>query len=281
MKTEYQLYMEFMVQTDYGRRINEFSIPSFLSKSVNFIKSISEQLSLKLTDLMKLFANKSIFQFFQRIKWNLDYLFKIIKDGHKAYTQIISAISEYISKTKVGKWTEDKLKDLDKWLQNHPKTRKIGGIVVAGLLIYIWFNMSFTGDLKYDFNLTDVYAALSGKFTLATLFGGAGGTQLLMLFATGLIGLSFPWPGPTSVKFLYAMIKSFADWAKLKLQKENKNKMNINESTFVFHYGQGTNRFVHQLKAFRLKDALKQFIDMYNIPKSDWGKIVVNKSRMF
>lgn len=273
--------MEFITQIDYGNRLDEFSIPAFLSKSINFIKSISEKLSLKLTDLMKLFANKAIFQFFQKIKWNLDYLFKIIKDGHKAYTQIISAISEYVSKTKVGKWGGDKLKDLDKWLQNHPKTRRVGGIVIAGLLIYIWFNMTFIGDSKYDFNLTDVYAALNGKFTLSTLFAGTDGTKLLMLFATGLIGLSFPWPGPTSVKFLYAMIKSFADWAKLKLQKENKNKMNMSESTFVFHYGQGRDKFAHELRAFRLKDALKKFIEMYKIPKSEWDKIVVKKRSMF
>jgi hypothetical protein len=170
---------------------------------------------------MKLFANKSVFQFFQKIKWNLDYLFKIIKDGHRAYTQVLSAISEYVAKTKVGRWTEDKLKDLDKWLQNHPKLKRIGGIVVAGLLIYIWFNMTFIGDAKYDFNLTDVYAALSGKFSLANLFAGTSGTQLLLLFATGVIGISFPWPGPASVKFIYAMIKSLADWAKVKLQKEH------------------------------------------------------------
>jgi hypothetical protein len=218
---EYQLYMEYMGKTEWGTRIDEFSIPSFLSKSVNFIKELVSKLSLKLTDVMKLFANKSIFQFFQKIKWNMDYLFKIIKDGHRAYTQIIAAISEYVSKTKVGRWTEDKLKDLDMWLQNHPKLKRIGGVVVAGLLIYIWFNMTFIGDAQYDFNLTDVYAALSGKFSLSTLFAGQSGTQLLLLFATGVIGISFPWPGPASVKFLYAMIKSLADWAKLKLQKEH------------------------------------------------------------
>lgn len=368
MNTEYQLYMEFVRRSDYGRRIDEFSVPSFLSKSVNFIKNIAEQLSLKLTDVMKLFANKSVFQFFQKIRWNLDYLFKLIKDGHKAYTQLLSAISEYVSKTKVGKWTEDKLKDLDKWLQNHPKTKKIGGIVVAGLLIYIWFNMTFVGDVKYDFDLTDVYSALSGKYTLSTLFAGTSGTKLLMLFATGMIGLSFPWPGPTSVKFIYAMIKSLADWAKTKLQKEGKlksvntSKVNeslsyylanakerlkephtitdiqfnttrrgdryiqinykykyvpgkmvdpngqfvsifydnendlkrisrelklklkesvVNESTFILHYGQGRNRFAHELKAFTLKDALKKFIDMYKIPKEEWDKIVVRKNKWF
>jgi hypothetical protein len=248
VNSEYQLYIEYMEMTEWGTRIDEFSIPSFLSKSVNFIKDLASKLSLKLTDVMKLFANKSVFQFFQKIKWNLDYLFKIIKDGHRAYTQIISAISEYVSKTKVGRWTEDKLKDLDKWLQNHPKLKRIGGIVVAGLLIYIWFNMTFIGDAQYDFNLTDVYAALSGKFSLSTLFAGQSGTQLLLLFVTGVIGISFPWPGPASVKFLYAMIKSLADWAKLKLQKEHIYK-NMKKTTM---------KLTELLTEWRAEDVLKQ-----------------------
>jgi hypothetical protein len=248
---EYKLYMEYMERTEWGIRIDEFSVPSFLSKSVNFIKDLASKLSLKLTDVMKLFANRSVFQFFQKIKWNLDYLFKIIKDGHRAYTQVLSAISEYVAKTKVGRWTEDKLKDLDKWLQNHPKLKRIGGIVVAGLLIYIWFNMTFIGDAKYDFNLTDVYAALSGKFSLANLFAGTSGTQLLLLFATGVIGISFPWPGPASVKFIYAMIKSLADWAKVKLQKENtyiyKGNTNMKLQNII---SESKGIFKHRIKVF-------------------------------
>jgi hypothetical protein len=62
---------------------------------------------------------------------------------------------------------------------------------------------------------------------------------------------------------------------------DTSNKMNISESTFVFHYGQGRDKFAHELKSFNLKSALKTFIDMYKIPKSEWDKIVVKKSRMF
>lgn len=213
--------MEYMHQSNWMQRVDEFSMPKFLSKSIGFIKDIATKTSLKLSDVLKVFANKKVFEFFQKVKWSLDYLFKLIKDGHAVYKNIISAIAEYVAKSKVGKWTEDTLKGLDNWLQNHPKTKRIGGVVVAGLLIYIWFNMTFIGDERYDFDLTDVFAALSGKFTLSTLFAGTSGTQLLMLFATGVIGLSFPWPGPTSVKFLYAMIKSFANWTKIKLHKES------------------------------------------------------------
>jgi hypothetical protein len=66
--------------------------------------------------------------------------------------------------------------------------------------------MSFTGDFNYDFNFSDILAAVNGKYSLTALFAGTEGTRMLLLFATGIIGLSFPWPGPTHVKFVAALI---------------------------------------------------------------------------
>jgi len=60
-----------------------------------------------------------------------------------------------------------------------------------------------------------------------------------------------------------------------RVAEENK----LQEATFVFHYDDGKGRFAHQLKAMRLKDAMKTFIDMYKIPKSEWDKILVHKTK--
>lgn len=68
-------------------------------------------------------------------------------------------------------------------------------------------------------------------------------------------------------------------WFKTDTSKVNDSV--VNESTFVLHYGEGRNRFAHELKAFTLKDALKRFIDMYKIPKEEWDKIVVRKNKWF
>jgi predicted DNA-binding protein YlxM (UPF0122 family) len=65
------------------------------------------------------------------------------------------------------------------------------------------------------------------------------------------------------------------------IRQEIRNQQSMNEATYVMHYGQGQNRFVHQLKAFSLKNALEQFIDMYKIPKDKWKDISVRKSGMF
>jgi hypothetical protein len=218
---EYIQFKALMKEVVDNGMLNEFSIPSFLSKQYNFVKNLASQISVSIKDLAKLFMNKTVFNFFSKIKWSFEYIFDLAKKGLGIYRQVLDAISEYVAKTKVGKWTETALIDLDKFLKNHPKIKRIAGVGVAALLIFIWLNMTFTGDFKYDFNLVDVIAALAGKFTLAELFAGKDGMKLLLLFTTGVIGLSFPWPGPTSVKFLTAMVKSISDWAKVRLKKES------------------------------------------------------------
>jgi len=218
---EYICFKSIMKEVIEGGIINEFSIPSFLSKQYDFVKDLASNISINIKDLAKLFMNRSVFNFFSKIKWSFEFVFDLAKKGLKIYREVLDAIGEYVAKTKVGKWTEDTLNDLDNFLKTHPKIKRIAGIGVAALLIYIWFNMTFTGDFEYDFNLVDVLAALGGKFSLSQIFAGKDGMKLLLLFATGVIGLTFPWPGPTSVKFITAVVQSIAMWAKMRLTKES------------------------------------------------------------
>lgn len=200
--------------------ITEILIPGPIKKIWGFIKQLTDIVSVKLKDLIKLFMNKIVFKFFAKIKFSMKYLFKIVKLGFTAYKQVIKAISEYIANTKVGKWTEEKLKDLDAFLAKHPRTKRIAGIAVAGILIYIWLNMTFTGNADYDFDMGDMIMALGGGFTLSKLFAGPEGMALLTLFATGMLGLSFPWPGPQHIQFVSAVLYGSAKLVGQKLTKK-------------------------------------------------------------
>ena len=54
----------------------------------------------------------------------------------------------------------------------------------------------------------------------------------------------------------------------------------LKERSFVFHYKKGPyDGFSHEIKALRLKDALKQFIKMYNIPTNKIGQIQYRKPK--
>lgn len=173
---------------------------------LEFIKTLASNAQADLQSIVELFKDSRVFKFFNSIRFDLAKLFNLIKVGFSSYVQIQKVIAEYVANTKVGQWTKQALDGLDAFLQKHPMIKRIGGVAVAGILLYIWLNMSFTGDFNYDFDFTDILRAVSGSFSLAQLFAGPEGVRMLLLFATGVIGLSFPWPGPTHVKFAIALI---------------------------------------------------------------------------
>lgn len=177
---------------------------------VEWLSDLAKATKVRLSDLVQLFKDTRVYRIFAAVGWSMQRLHDLLRRGFAAYRTLLGAVAEYAAQTRVGRWTEDKLRGLDAWLQRHPKLARIGGLAVAGLLVYIWFHMTFTGDATYDFGMDDVLKALSGEFSLAKLFSGRDGMKLLMLFATGMLGLSFPWPGSPGVLFTASVVQSLA-----------------------------------------------------------------------
>lgn len=219
--TEYNEFLLF-VTAKTNDRLDEgifAEVKGALKKKLDFIRELATRLKMKTSELIKLFKNKDIFTFFQRIGWSFKKLFKMVKKGFSLASLLADTISEYAAKTGIVKWTTAELKKLDDYLQKHPKTKRIVGVGVASVLIFIWLNMTFTGDASYDFDFSDVLSALAGEVTLSSVFGGKDGVKLLMLFTTGIVaGLSFPWPGHTSVQFVGGVVHSLANKHKIKMR---------------------------------------------------------------
>jgi len=217
---EYLEFLDWANSIPEGR-IDEGLIPSSLKKKFEFIKSLAVGMRVKIKDLIVFFKNSKIFKFFKAIGFQMAKLHKMLKKGFKVYQDFLTAVGDFIAKTPAGQWTEKKLKQLDAFLQTHPKTKRVAGIAVAALLVYIWFNMTFTGDPAFDFGMDDLLAALAGKFKLSTLFAGGQGIKLLLLFATGAIGLTFPWPGPSKIQFAIAIVQTLVKKVKVRFTRDN------------------------------------------------------------
>ena len=99
------------------------NLSSGIKSKINFIKSIADISKNKVEDIISIFKNTKAFAFFSKIKFNLNVLWKYVKIGFKTYTDIQKIIADYIAKTKIVKWTEKALRDLDQFLQNHPKVK--------------------------------------------------------------------------------------------------------------------------------------------------------------
>jgi len=184
----------------------------------SFFSEVADAVGAKLAEVVEFFKDSRVLRFFSKIGWSFKKFYDLLKRGYQAYKDLINAISEYLAKTKVGKWTTEELQKLDGWLKKHPKTKRLAGAGLAAFVIYLWFYTAFTGDLDWDFDMTDVFGALAGNVGWADVFGGAEGTKLLLAFVTGsALGLSFPFPGPTTVHFIGAVILSLAKWLKKKI----------------------------------------------------------------
>ena len=211
--TDYSLYLE-AISLHVDGNMNEIfgNITGKLKQYYDFIKDLSEKAKVGVKEIAELLKNSGVFNFFKKIAFSLKRLFVLVQKGFAYYKDVRKAIAEYVASTKIVKWTEEKIKDLDAFLQKHPKVKRIAGIAVGAILLYIWLNMSFTGDFEYDFDQSTLIGALTGNFSLADIFTGPDGIQLLTLFITGTF-LSFPWPGPQAglfiVSILYGLSKTY------------------------------------------------------------------------
>lgn len=217
---EYEEFVDyFESDTLYEEILNES-----LRKKVDFVQELAKKTGTNIKDLFAIFKDTNVFKFMSYFGWSITKLFKFIREGFKQYHKVINILSSKIYKSKFGQKWDVVLKDVDDIIQSHPVLSKLTGVAVASILAYIWFNMTFTGSLEYDFNMTDMLAALAGKFTLVDIFSGEEGIKLLMLFLTGKMGLSFPWPGPSTVQFLVAVTATLAIVATVKLKNKEQLK---------------------------------------------------------
>ena len=200
-----------------------------IKAKIDFIKELASMANQKLVDLITLFKNSKFYDIFKAIGFNLKKLGVMLKKGIDAYNSIQDVLAKKIHDLGGVQYIKKNLHKLDDFFKEHPVLKKIGGAAVAGLLIYIWLNMSFTPDLEYSMDFKDIILALAGNFSLAELFASPSGITMLIYVATGaLVGLSMPWPGGTLTQIVGGVIFSawrLLDTKKVKIEKPQPLKL--------------------------------------------------------
>jgi len=168
---------------------------------------IAQDYKLGSQELISAFKNKSIYGILKAFKFNISLMFKAVSEASKAVKGTLSAVFKELYKTKAIQKLRSGAIKIDSLLNRYPKLKKIGGLAVAGILVYMWLNMTFIGDLDYDFNFSHVVDALGGRYSIADLFTSSDGLMLIALFGSGTaFGLSMPWLGAKSYNLLLALV---------------------------------------------------------------------------
>lgn len=199
-------------------KIKDLNISKDLVKLFNqlgdFVGNLKDQFGIGLDKVVKAFKQRDIFALLKAIGFNIQVLFKAVQAGAKAISGGLLKIFEEIHKNGMFQKLQKGLMTVDELLNKYPMIKKVGGIAVAGILLFIWMNMSFTGDASFDLDLGIIILALHGSFSLAQLFGSPSGLMMIALLATGFMGISFPWIGHNVLNLVLALI--YTGFTKLK-----------------------------------------------------------------
>jgi len=183
------------------------------------IQKVAKDFMMNLNDLISAFKNRNVYDMLRAFGFNFKLVFRAISAFTNALKGGLLEVFRDLARTKGFQKIRRGAIKVDEILDKYPILKRLTGIVVAGLLLYIWLNMTFIGDLDYDFNFTDTVAALHGSFSIADLFTSPEGLMLMTLFGTGFaFGLSVPWLGKSLYNLTLAIF--YTGYAKIKGDKK-------------------------------------------------------------
>jgi hypothetical protein len=241
----YHEYLSVCRETNDFQRVRESRMSEGIKDIWEFIKEIAAQAKARIKDIVNLFKNKSIFQFFSFSNFNLETLKKNLKLAYQAYAKIAHAIPDLAVKmVELGLKTDDPkvlasrekraaaLRAVNIWIKEHKTVLRVSGIIFAGILILIWLQVGLTGDVQYDIDFAEFFQAVQGKLTFVDFITNhEQGLKWIILAVMGTVGLNFgplaligkikPFLDSKPAWLAFAVIKALADKVRMKIGKGN------------------------------------------------------------
>jgi len=166
-------------------------VGKFISTAKKTMGELVDSTKLETRDIIKAFKNREIFSVLKKVGFSIKKLLMMLKAGQKALNGGLNKIFKEIHNHKILQKIHSGVMTVDEFINKYPILNKIGGIAVAGILLWIWLNMSFTGaSLDFDIDQSSLLDALAGNYSLADLFTSPTGLKTIAFLAVGLSGIS-------------------------------------------------------------------------------------------
>jgi hypothetical protein len=200
----------------------------FKQKVTLHLKMIGISIKDLITGMLKL----EFFNILKMLKFDFTQLIKGILGIQNLVKRGILKIIAKIATIETIQKFRRKLIKIDDFLKEYPILKYLAGPALAGLLFWMWLNISFIGDVDTDFNFQYIFDAFIGKYSLYDLFGSEDGLLMIGSFFTGILGIvSFDWMIATPIviplAILYTVLKNaplknkIKSWAKRVAPKVN------------------------------------------------------------
>jgi hypothetical protein len=253
------LYKKYLVEcalTHDFTRFRESELDEGVKDVWNFIKEMASGFALKIGDLVRAFKNKDIFKFFASFKFSFKNIAEAFKQVYNLVKELTRIVPQGTAKgllnlgKKLPPETQETIKKAvlktDKFLKSKGK---FGQAIFACFLIWIWLSAGLTGDVSYDFDISEPLDAIRGKLTFAEFFLGDNGDgtnrdgspslalEYLGLIIIGKIGYGgiLPYAQFSNGVFLaVSLIQYFAKELRIKINKGDNSDTDIEKAQSAF-----------------------------------------------
>lgn len=206
----YEQYCQVLSYVEGKEVAWSFSLPGPLLKWVEEFKEwfdkLAEEVDATVAELVTLFRNRDLYSLLKAFRFSLQKIYKAVTAFTKLVPGGIIRLMRQLEQTGVVKQLKEGAITIDQVLERHPLLKRLSGPALAGLLIYIWLNMSFVGDLEYDMDISTIIDAFTGHFSVHDLFLTDQGMAMLALFGIGAFtGIGVVWLGSSVFNLLIAL----------------------------------------------------------------------------
>jgi hypothetical protein len=190
-------------------------LQSFLKALKEEAKQLADEAKINIADLIKAFQQREVFKLLKGFGFSLKLLWKALSMAGSVIHRGLVAIFVDIDKNGQLESLKRGAIKVDELLHKYPLLKTLSGLALAGLLTWMWLQISFVGDFKYDFDVGMIIDALHGSFKIDDLFLSPQGLTMLTLFATGVVtGVGFSWITTGTVNLIVAFVYTASKRAK-------------------------------------------------------------------
>lgn len=180
-------------------------LASLYHKAKEDFEQIRRMTGMAISSIVLAFKQPTIFGVWRAFKYSFAAIFSAVFEFAELIRHGLFDVIEDISNTGGFKKLEQGALKVDELIQQYPILAKLTGVVLAGMMLYMWLNMTFIGNFKYDMNLQQIGKALAGSYTFGQFITTKEGKSMLVLFGTGSL-VSFPWLGITLLNLIIALL---------------------------------------------------------------------------
>ena len=168
--------------------------PTLKKALTSEVNNLVKDIGVERDNLVNAIKEKSVFKAVKAVGMGAG---KVALDGLKTIDSAVNFAADKVAATNAVQGLQKGLIKVDEFLDKYPKLKTVTGTAIAGFLTYQWLQMSFSGNLDSDYDLSSIPEAIAGNIGFTDVLATPAGVKGMGLLAAGIAtgGMTALWAG--------------------------------------------------------------------------------------